>query len=288
MIVVVDASAAVKLVLDENGSASVRAIWDAPLTLVAPTVLLPEVAAAIQAAARAGRMSTSAAQRARDSWQDTQSQLHLVNVDVALADRAAAVTRSEPVHGMDAIYLGLALRLAEQTTTGLLSFDHRQRRAIHAADRIALLPAAVPIRTPETSPTGVHHIELWMPDLPRVEDSLGWLLSRLGWLPYQRWSEGRSWRSGATYIVVEASKDLTAERHERTRPGLNHLALHGGRPDEVEALALEAVERGWSLLFPEQHPYAGGREHHAAYLENVDGMEIELVSSGAPGPDAGS
>lgn len=131
-------------------------------------------------------------------------------------------------------------------------------------------------------PAGVHHIELWMPDLGRAEESLGWLLLRLGWLEYQSWSGGRSWRSGSTYIVVEASPDLTAKRYERTRPGLNHLALHAGRPDEVEALAAEAVQRGWVLLFADGHPYAGGSEHHAAYLENVDGLEIELVSAGSP------
>jgi hypothetical protein len=33
------------------------------------------------------------------------------------------------------------------------------------------------------------------------------------------------------------------------------------------------------LLFPDRHPHAGGPDHYAAYLENTDGFEVELVAS---------
>ncbi|GGX27762.1 hypothetical protein GCM10010321_48460 [Streptomyces chartreusis] len=32
---------------------------------------------------------------------------------------------------------------------------------------------------------------------------------------------------------------------------------------------------------PDRHPYAGGPEHCAAYLENTDGFEVELVVGNA-------
>jgi hypothetical protein len=32
-------------------------------------------------------------------------------------------------------------------------------------------------------------------------------------------------------------------------------------------------------LFPERHPYAGGPDHYAAYLEDADGFEVELVAA---------
>jgi hypothetical protein len=35
---------------------------------------------------------------------------------------------------------------------------------------------------------------------------------------------------------------------------------------------------GWTLLFPDRHPHAGGPDHYAAYLENTDGFEVELVA----------
>ncbi|MFC0431774.1 VOC family protein [Kutzneria buriramensis] len=103
---------------------------------------------------------------------------------------------------------------------------------------------------------GLHHVELWVPDLARA---------------------GRSWRLGETYIVVEESPALTSDVHDRRRPGLNHLAFHVG--DRVDSLVAAAPSHGWTLLFPDQHPYAGGPAHYAGYLVDEDGFEVELVAS---------
>lgn len=125
----------------------------------------------------------------------------------------------------------------------------------------------------------LHHVELWVPDVPRAEASLGWLLTELGWREYQRWAAGVSWRLGATYVVVERSPALTADQHDRHRPGLNHLALHVGTAERVDELAATAAVHGWRPLFAEKYPHAGGPGHYAAYLENEDGFEVELVAS---------
>lgn len=124
----------------------------------------------------------------------------------------------------------------------------------------------------------LHHVELWVPDLGRAAGSWGWLLERLGYEPYQSWADGRSWRMARTYIVLEQSPALRdGEPHDRMRPGLNHLAFHvAGRP-ELDALVEEAPGYGWKLLFPDRHPYAGGPDHCAAYLEDADEFEVELV-----------
>lgn len=132
-------------------------------------------------------------------------------------------------------------------------------------------------RPGHTAPAGVHHLELWLPDLPAVEATLGWLLLRLGWVEYQRWPGGVSWRLGPTYLVVEESPDLRHGRYERTAAGLNHLALHAGSSTDVDALVREVTRHGWRLLFADRHPYAGGPEHYAAYLEDDNGLEVELV-----------
>lgn len=126
--------------------------------------------------------------------------------------------------------------------------------------------------------TGVHHVELWVPALDRAEESWGWLLEQLGWLRFQNWDAGRSWRLGDTYIVIEQSPALTSATHDRLRPGLNHLALHAGTPQQVDRLVTEAPAFGWSLLFPDRHPHAGGPDTYAAYLEDRDGYEAELVA----------
>jgi catechol 2,3-dioxygenase-like lactoylglutathione lyase family enzyme len=118
-------------------------------------------------------------------------------------------------------------------------------------------------------------------DLAATTVSLGWLLTSLGYVVYQEWEAGRSWRLGPTYIVVEQSPALVAGEHERCRAGLNHLAFHVADRAEVDRLAREAGEHGWSLLFADRHPYAGGPEHYAAYLEDTQGFEVELVAGGA-------
>lgn len=124
----------------------------------------------------------------------------------------------------------------------------------------------------------LHHVELWVPDLERAREHWGWLLGRLGYEQFQDWPDGRSWRLGRTYIVVEQSPAMSAAEHDRLRPGLNHLAFHAGRREDVDALAREAQDHGWSLLFADKHPYAGGPGHYAAYLASEDGFEAELVA----------
>ncbi|MFD2027688.1 hypothetical protein [Promicromonospora aerolata] len=41
---------------------------------------------------------------------------------------------------------------------------------------------------------------------------------------------------------------------------------------------LHHVELWVALLFPDRHPHAGGPDHYAAYLENEDGYEVEVVA----------
>jgi len=60
--------------------------------------------------------------------------------------------------------------------------------------------------------------------------------------------------------------------------GLNHLAFYAGDRDSVDALAAAAPEHGWVPLFADRYPHAGGPEHYAAYLEDQDGYEVELIA----------
>lgn len=124
-----------------------------------------------------------------------------------------------------------------------------------------------------------HHVELWVPDLAGALHPWGWLMASLGWTPYQEWPQGRSWRDGGVYLVLEQSPALNGSSHDRTAPGLNHLAFMVDGPAEVDRLTAEAPAHGWSLLFPDRHPYAGGKDSYAAYLEDNWGYEVELQSA---------
>jgi catechol 2,3-dioxygenase-like lactoylglutathione lyase family enzyme len=124
----------------------------------------------------------------------------------------------------------------------------------------------------------LHHLELWVPDLARAEESWGWLLERLGYTLDRRWEQGATWQLGTAYVVLESGADLEPGPHVRTGAGLNHVAFWAGARSDVDRIVEEAADHGWRLLFEDRHPHAGGAEHYAAYLEDADGFEVELVA----------
>jgi catechol 2,3-dioxygenase-like lactoylglutathione lyase family enzyme len=131
----------------------------------------------------------------------------------------------------------------------------------------------------------VHHVEIWVADLAASEPRWDWLLGALGWKPYQNWPHGRSWRAAGDgpYVVIEQSPALRTDvPYDRMRAGLNHLALRTDRAT-VDAVAAEAAGHGWTLMFTDRHPHGGGADHYAAYLEEADGFEVELVAVEATG-----
>ena len=126
----------------------------------------------------------------------------------------------------------------------------------------------------------LHHVELWVPDWPRPE-ARGERASREGdGVLSQRWEHGRSWRSGPVYVVLEQSPAMVGDRHDRRSPGMNHMAFSAGTAADLDTLVAEAPAHGWTLLFADRHPWAGGPDHRAAYLEDADGFEVELVATG--------
>lgn len=139
-----------------------------------------------------------------------------------------------------------------------------------------------------TSPEvgSLHHVELRVSDLAQTLPAWEWLLTTLGYVAFQRWQEGASWRLGDTYVVIEQAPEL--EAHDRRKPGLSHLAFHGGDRDRVEQLWREAPGHGWSQLYSDRHPWAGGLPHasgpghYAAFLENGERFKVELVAAPSP------
>jgi catechol 2,3-dioxygenase-like lactoylglutathione lyase family enzyme len=124
----------------------------------------------------------------------------------------------------------------------------------------------------------LHHLEIWVADLATGLASWGWLLGELGYAVDGTWDHGATWRLGDAYVVVESGPDVLPGAHERRRPGVNHLAFHAGTRADVEALVAAGPDHGWTLLFADRHPYAGGPQHYAAYLEDAAGFEVELVA----------
>ncbi len=125
----------------------------------------------------------------------------------------------------------------------------------------------------------LHHVEMNVSDLARSAALWGWLLSELGWAPYQEWDRGRSWKLGGTYLVFvqTAARHLTAPYH-RGRVGLNHVALFAASRAQVDELTAAVRARGLPILYEDRHPFAGGPNHYALFFEDPDRIKVEIVA----------
>lgn len=125
---------------------------------------------------------------------------------------------------------------------------------------------------------GLHHVEVWVADLEAANESWGWLLSALGLSCTAQWPEGKTWEAEGAYLTLTTSPNLSSTRHDRRRPGVNHLAFWGGSPAEVDAVMADAESHGWRALYHDRYPHAGGPDHYAGWLENGAGFKVEIVA----------
>ncbi|WP_053351768.1 VOC family protein [Leucobacter musarum] len=125
---------------------------------------------------------------------------------------------------------------------------------------------------------GLHHVEVWVADLATARTERGWLLARVGFSRQSEWDEGETWSAGGAYVTLTTSPNLARAPHDRRRPGVNHLAFLGGSAAAVDALMLDAPAQGWTPLYHERYPHAGGTAHYAGWLENAAGFKVEVVA----------
>lgn len=125
----------------------------------------------------------------------------------------------------------------------------------------------------------IHHIEINVSDLKRSADFWDWFLVELGYVPFQMWENGQSWRIGDTYIVfVQTEEKYMDIPYHRCRVGLNHLAFHAKSRQHVDEVSRKLKEKGVQILYQNQHPFAGGIDHYAVFFEDPDRMKVELVA----------
>lgn len=130
---------------------------------------------------------------------------------------------------------------------------------------------------PGPRPRGLHHVEVYVSQLARSVEFWGWFLGELGYVEYQSWPEGRSYRLDDTYIVLVQSPRLDVPYH-RQRVGLNHLAFHAESRAKVDAVTEALRRRGVRILYEDRHPYAGGTDYYAVFFEDPDRIKVELVA----------
>lgn len=133
-----------------------------------------------------------------------------------------------------------------------------------------------PSKWPKRMPGALHHVEIYVADLPLARGFWPWWLGELGWEPHQDWVGGFSWRFGGTYLVFCQAPLLDPPFH-RCRPGLNHLAFHARDREQVEKLTQAVQKRGHPLLYADRHPHAGGADSVALFFEGPERLKVELA-----------
>lgn len=132
---------------------------------------------------------------------------------------------------------------------------------------------------PKSPPGGraIHHLDLWVGDYDAAGSAWGWLLSELGWSVDFTGDSGRAWlHPDGTYLFMQAALD---ERdYERRAAGVNHLAFVVPDLARLNDIRSACTQHGWSELFAATYPHAGGSEHTALYLEDEQGLEVEIVA----------
>jgi catechol 2,3-dioxygenase-like lactoylglutathione lyase family enzyme len=125
----------------------------------------------------------------------------------------------------------------------------------------------------------LHHIEIYVKDLKKSIEFWGWILDELGYKVYQNWESGISYILNGTYIVFVQAEDRFLDiPYHRCRPGLNHLAFHGGSKEFVDNITITLKQKGVKILYEDRHPFAGGNDYYAVYFEDPDRMKVEIVA----------
>ena len=135
MILYLDTSALVKLYVEEQGSAEIRAAVDTAQAVCTSMVAYVEVHAALARAADEGRITGQERARAVADFRADWPEYAVVQVTQRVADLAAELALAHGLRGFDAIHLGSALvvRAESGAEVRFLAWDERIRRAAQAA-----------------------------------------------------------------------------------------------------------------------------------------------------------
>ncbi|WP_336518482.1 VOC family protein [Pollutibacter soli] len=127
----------------------------------------------------------------------------------------------------------------------------------------------------------VHHIEIYVSDLKKSARFWSWLLTeKFSYKIFQQWDKGISFKLNESYIVFVQTEPLyISSGYNRKNTGLNHLAFHCDSEIFIDDLTEELKEKVIPVLYPEKHPYAGGKDTYAVYFEDPDRIKVEVVKT---------
>ena len=126
----------------------------------------------------------------------------------------------------------------------------------------------------------LHHVELYVSDLERSCAFWTPFMSMLGY-DAEPWSGGMNYvcsDSETYFCLLPASAEHLAAGYHRKRIGLNHLAFRGKCRAQVDQIAKWVKDSGYTLLYEDRHPFAGGPNYYAVFVEDPDRFKLEVVA----------
>lgn len=123
-----ETSAFFKLVVDEEGSLEAVELWEAAHRVVASRLMYPEARAALAAAGRAGRVTSSELRLVRSRLESRWNQVEIIEIDDEIARSSGDLAEAHALRGYDSVHLASAVALADETSV-LATWDLDLRKA---------------------------------------------------------------------------------------------------------------------------------------------------------------
>ena len=101
----------IKLLIEEDGSEEVTAIWNMATDAFVSRIAYPEARAALASARRARRVSARALRRAVEALDLRWLELNVLELDAELAHEAGELAETQGLRGYDAVQLASGLAL---------------------------------------------------------------------------------------------------------------------------------------------------------------------------------
>jgi predicted nucleic acid-binding protein len=110
-----DASAFVKLLVEEPGTELAVALWDGCDAAVSSRLAYPEVRAALAGAHRNHDLDRDGLEQAEESWEEFWGATRPVELTPAVGHQAGQLARQLALRGADAVHLASALAMSDQS-----------------------------------------------------------------------------------------------------------------------------------------------------------------------------
>lgn len=136
-----DASALVKLVVDEAGTDIASDLWDGCDAAVSSRLAYPEVRAALAASRRNSDLTERELRTAEANWEDFWAAIRPVELTATVERNAGQLAAQRALRGADALHLASAL--AVDSPGLVIAVWDRRLHAGAVAERLAVAPATL-------------------------------------------------------------------------------------------------------------------------------------------------